>query len=272
MVSNIYFKLSKTFLALSIGLLVLSITSAICIIVTEFPIKPSFNHQGFENFITYFTFPLKALTAAFATFAIWLTLERMNQTERQINAIADNNKFNNYNKQMQDFLDYMKDTPLFTAIYEIDKTPHRGIIVPLYKIYYAETYETFRPRVKENVKNAIDKFYLEVANSPLAAQNCDLSKVPIAEIKKISTKASQDVRELIVPLTKRIYSRIQSAYTTKGISAEAIELTKERMQEFYAISWTLAFYRSLRIFDGQMDTTSGHFQDNFEHYYTNLRV
>ena len=272
MASNIYFKLSKIFLGLSIVLLALSITSAICIIIIEFPIKPSFDHQGFENFTIYFSFPLKALTATFATFAIWLTLERMNQTERQINAIADNNKFNNYNKQLQDFLEYMTDTSLFAAIYGIDKTPLRGIIVPLYKIYYAETYETFRPRVKESVKNEIDKFYLEVANSPLAAQNCDFSKLPITEIKKLSSKTSEHVRELIIPLTARIFSRIQSAYTSKSLPAQTIELTKERMQEFYAISWTLAFYRSLRIFDGQMDTTSGHFQDNFEHYYSNLGV
>lgn len=72
-----YYRASRVFYGASITLLSISIISACLIVFSELPLKPSLDHQGFENFLIYFGFPVKILAAAFATFTIWLTLEMM---------------------------------------------------------------------------------------------------------------------------------------------------------------------------------------------------
>ena len=268
----IYHRISRVFLFLSLALLVVSIGSAISVIVAEFPMRLSLNHQGFESFMIFFGFSIKALTATLATFAIWLTLERLSQTERQINAIVDNNKFNNYSKHLQDFIGYMKDTALFSALYEEEKMAHSIYLAPAYKTYYAETYETFRPRMKDSKRREIDMYYHEITSSVIGSKDCDLSTVPIAEINRISGIASGDVRELIIPLTQKVLSRMQLRYSSLNMPIQQIQSAKDRFEELHVVSWTFAFYRTLLSFDGEIRGTGGYFQDNFERYENALGV
>jgi len=268
-----YRRFSNLILASSIVLFAISIVSTVIIIIAEFPLKLSLNPQGFENFFNYFSFPTKALTATLATFAIWLTLERLSQTERQIDTITDDNKFNNYSKHQQEFVDFMKDVSiLISGICEIEKISPRVYLVPAYKTYFAKTYEEFHPHMTEGARLAIDKFYHEVAKSLIGEKHCDLAKVPFTEITKISSIASGDVRELIIPLTEKVLSRIQLEYSRINMPVQQIQLAKARFTELHVISSTLAFYRSLLAFDGEFGKDSGSFQDNFEQYENGLGV
>jgi hypothetical protein len=273
MTLNHYRRFSNYFLASSIVLFAISIVSTVFIIIAEFPLKLSLNPQGFENFFSYFSFPMKALTATLATFAVWLTLERLLQTEKQTYAIMDNNQFNNYTKHQQEFVDFMKDVSvLISGICEIEKISPRVYLVPAYKTYFAKTYEEYHHHMNEGARLTIDKFYHEVAKSLIGEKHCDLANVPINEITKISSTASGDVRELIIPLTEKVLSRIQLEYSRLNMPAQQIQLAKDRFTELHVISSTLAFYRSLLAFDGEFGKDSGSFQDNFEQYENGLGV
>ena len=190
-----YFRISKLFLVASIALFLLSLVSAISIIITEYPLKLSLNNQGFANFVTYFSFTIKSLTATLATFAIWLTLERLSQTERQIDAMMDNNKFNNYTTHRQEFINHLKESSLFEYMSIAEKVSPHVFITPLYQTYYSESYLDFRPYMKVSIKNKIDTFYNKIINSNMSRKDCDLANYSISEIVEISNAASEDVEE-----------------------------------------------------------------------------
>jgi len=268
-----YSRVSKLFLALSILLFLISIGSAISTIITEYPLKLSINNQGFENIVIYFSFTIRTLTATLATFVIWLTLERLSQTERQIDAIMDNNKFNNYSKHQQEFIDQLKESSLFGYISIAENIAPRVFIAPLYKTYYAESYLDFKPHMKDKIKNDIEVFYKIITSSKMSEQGCNLANYPIDEILEISKSASEHVEELIIPNTETIILKIKMKHGVSGIvnPSSALQSVITRFQCLHKIFWTIAFYSSLLVFDGELRTW-GHFQDNHENFMNNLGI
>jgi hypothetical protein len=267
-----YNRTSKLFLYLSFGLFIFSITTAILVLSAEYPMSPSFNSQGFANFINIFSFPLKLLTASLATFVVWLTLERLAQTERQIDAITDNNKFNNYGKHLQDFIDHLKESSLFVCLYEEEKVTQRGVIAAVYKLYYAETYRDFKPHMKEIFRREIDGFLQELRKSKVSEVDCNLENTSIDEIIRISDMASEHVGELIEPLTQKVVLRIKMRYGILKTQNQQIQSIINRFQRLHKIYWTIAFYRSLLSFDGTIEGVAGYYYDNYERYTKLLEV
>jgi hypothetical protein len=268
-----YYRISKIFLAISIALLFVSIGSVVSVIIVEFPMKLSLTSQGFENFVSYFSFSIKALTATLATFAIWLTLERLSQTERQIEAIMDNNKFNNYSKHQQEFIDYLKETSLFATLNKAEEVSPRVYIAPLYKVYYAENYVDFRPHMKDSVKRDIEVFYRKLDSSKMSTKDCKLESLPIDEIIEMSRIANDNVGELIEPLTENVVFRMKAKYGVAGLTNPPSPLQSmiTRFQCLHKIFWTIVFYKNLLAFDGEI-RAGGHFHDNYENYTKRLQV
>lgn len=145
--------------------LVISISVLIIQIADNSKLGFLWNSIGLNNFISLFDTSIKFLAALIGIIAVWVTLERfsqtdrrINQAERQMNIISDNNKFNNFLAHKKYFIDSFKlDTLLVNHIKETSSSNEK-ILNRIYHSIYYKSYHDFQPNIN-------DKFKLEIENS-----------------------------------------------------------------------------------------------------------
>ena len=171
--------------------LIISIVSYVFILISDGIMRtPLLNSSGLNEFLNLYQFPIKTLTATVVLFGLWLTIERMKQTEEQTNAITDNNRFNNFYKHRDDFINFYKTSLYYrlTLLYTkkvtiIDESD--AYFYPIYSIYYYSSYHNFQPTRNSNIiKNEI-ALLDKMKTSLLNILNRDLLDNDITDIKEV---------------------------------------------------------------------------------------
>jgi hypothetical protein len=261
-----YYRVSKVFLFISIAFLIVSLGSTISIIIAEFPVKLSPNSKGFENFVSYFSFPIKAFTATLATFAIWLTLERLSQTERQINEITDNNKFNNYYKHIEGFSRCISEEQLLKFLASTANQEMRSTIMIIHKHYYCDTYKDFVPRVRTEIRKQIQLFTDKLVSSPVVAEDVNLRTIPTTELEPIVALidggASTILESAMIELVK----------LATGGHASHLGSEHRRFELLSSLFLVNSFYMSLLAFDGNPMESSPFLGPRINQYYNDIGI
>lgn len=124
------------------------------IIVDKFSqIQLDFSQEGFTFFFDLFDFPVKLLTAGAVLFGLWLTIERMKQTEKQIDSIVSNNRFNNFYKHKEEFVNFMLNRQVFTQFPSNKHANIKNYTVMIYNLAYSTNPEEFSGKIKKEFKN-----------------------------------------------------------------------------------------------------------------------
>ena len=185
--SNINYKIfSIILLAISICLFLAFILSSIFIHINQPSLSLQLDSNGFSNFLKIYSPSLQIGTSAIIFFTLWLTFERMKQTQRQLEINQENVKFNNYYKHREEFNQFINKMPFFNFIKEHSQIPVDTLIPAIYSYFFNKSYTSFEPRLNTKSKEEIDNFIKDIKNSSLSNFNQDLEQVPIEEIKKLS--------------------------------------------------------------------------------------
>jgi len=75
------------------GLFVISVISNL---IEYSSLSFSLKGEAISNMLMVYSTSIKIGTAFFASLAIWLTIQRMKQTDNQIDELIKNNRFNNF--------------------------------------------------------------------------------------------------------------------------------------------------------------------------------
>ena len=110
--------ISEILLAISIFLFIAFILSTVFICINQPSLSIQLNSAGFTNFLKIYSPSLQIGTSAIVFFTLWLTFERMNQTEKQLNLNQENVKFNNYYRHKEEFSAFLNRMPFLKFIKE----------------------------------------------------------------------------------------------------------------------------------------------------------
>lgn len=144
--------------------------------------------QGFVEFERIFDFPIKILTVSFILFGLWLTVERMKQTDQQIESITSNNRFNNFYKHREEFLKKFKEFGFIKSIQNYSQKHMKNMVIPpdkkinidlkiddLASRFYEEFYYTksnkFIDNFNEVAKNKINQLIKDITALPRNYKN-----------------------------------------------------------------------------------------------------
>ena len=196
---NKYTIFSNILITISTSLLVLSILSTIVIAYT-IHLSFSFTKEGFELLLNIYKTPINFITASLATFVIWLTLERMKQSDKQLALYSENNRFNNYFKHREEFYKYLNNTKSVLDCSNIDESTIRKSANELYSMFYNENYQNFTPELNENGKSIIKKMKNELSNSSFNALKFKFLEIDQNELESFTFHLELSNNSLITSL------------------------------------------------------------------------
>jgi hypothetical protein len=235
----------------------------------------SFNTEGLNNLYTLSETPIKFFVGSFAVFAAWLTLGRMEQTERQLEITTDNNKFTNYYRHTQEYLNFFMKEPIFIELkkYNALMVDPQILLLALYRQYYYATYTLFVPHCNPQMHEYINSFRTGVRDSVLNRVGVDFSKLQSNDIPSIENISDRAFIQIVESLCRTSLPHIQRHLKTLGMPPKQIN---EEAVKFFSISvffWLDSFYYSILVFDGDMGTTLDNLADNYGEYirYLGLR-
>jgi hypothetical protein len=261
-----YTSVQKSLVLLTWGLLVSAFMGCVLIAATEKDLTWQWDRDGLVHFFSIYDIPMKLLGAAFATFVLWVTLGRVIQTERQIDAMTDNNKFNNYYKHMDEFLKFLSSISLISEYCKRQGVDPRMVFVPAYKSYYYDNYRLFEPRINGGARRTIDKFTETVKTSPLNQPQTQLESISSAELLPISRMADEVISAIVSSMTSGYIPSVQQFLRSAGLNVGPIETEVERFELIQLIYWVNSFYRSLMAFDGTAEEPTEQFAENYRNY------
>jgi hypothetical protein len=255
---------------LQIVLLSATLISTLIIAVAAKNVGLQLDGLGLRNFFLLYEIPLKLATATFAVFAIWLTLERISQTERQLDIMSDHNKFNNYYKHIDEFVKFVSEDPLvilWATVIDYDK---RALLTLLYKDYYYENYRKFVPHLNPNRVTLIETFYARLLSTRLVTPNINIETLPIQELQTLATLIDGYCQMLIDPVTDSMSNEVQAYLGTLSLTPVQIQTEWERYKLINRIYWGSSFYMNVMAFDGKPSDRSPEFVNNYENYLSYL--
>lgn len=229
------------------------------------PLSLDLSRDGINNFINIFNPSFEIGAVLLALFIIWLTFERMNQTEKrirqtqeQLRISEDNNKFNNYFKHREEFIEYFKTTSFYDYLININANFQ---ITHIYKKLYYENYNNFRPALNENSKNKIDYFLNKVKNSTINRPHFNLSKSQAPELIEIIRNNFSYIKDLFIEVNER-----EKEIVKEKSESENIFRTNTVCFYINEIYWAVKFFESIKMFDGENILSLSNFENNYLKY------
>ncbi|MCJ7690425.1 MAG: hypothetical protein MUO60_14045 [Clostridiaceae bacterium] len=149
-----------------------------------FPQKCKFDNQGFENFITYFSSSIKVGALFIIVLTIYLTLQRMHQTEWQNYIISDNNRFNNFYKHREEYLKFFQEKRLFIDLAKVAGYTLNQLLLDHYRIYYYKRDQEFKKEIKASALESIRQFINTIKNENLDNINMNIEDLTLDTVSK----------------------------------------------------------------------------------------
>jgi len=109
----------------------------------------------------------KIMAAMFAIIAIYLTVRRMNQTQKQIDVMSDNNKFNNFYRHKDIFNESLRKTEIIVIIGKYADMSISQLLNIYYRFFFETDYKEFVAKISSKGKKHIDRFIESLRNSKI---------------------------------------------------------------------------------------------------------
>lgn len=158
-------------------------------------------YENLMNLKNHFSPAFDVGGVTIAIFIIWLTLHRMVQTDerirltqKQLELIDQNNRFNNYYKHQEQFAEFLNNTIIK------DLLTSANIGLPLRNIYkeiYYDNYKDFKPNINENSNKIISLFLNTVKNSEMNKYSFNMIKCNYEHILKLCEVNFSFLHELL---------------------------------------------------------------------------
>jgi hypothetical protein len=259
---------SVSLLALSILLFIAFILSSVLIYINQPTLQFQPDSFGFTNFLKIYSPSLQIGTSAVVFFTLWLTMERMTQTEDQINLNQENVKFNNYYKHKEEFSAFLNRMSFFKFIKENIKVEIETLFPAIYSYFFNSSYKTFKPTLNPDAKKEIDDFINEIKNSTLSNPNQNLEQVSLDEINKLSNLINRTIEPICNINTEIEIVTVRLHLVT--VSGGPRKLVEERFKLLNNLFWTITLYEDILAFDGTYQAERANFTLNFISYRTSL--
>lgn len=232
----------------------------------------SSNYQSSKDFFTYFEFSIKFLVGAIASLTLGVTMLRAFQFDKNIEIIEDNNKFNNFFKHREEFKNRFRDDTFFKTISQLKPISIDTYLMPLYNIYYYQSYHNFKPAINVDAKEQIENFLKAIENTDLNKENYDIIKVEKSILVNISNMNNSLVRMLTDSINSVESPKVKQQLSLMNTPKTEIGPITTKFIYFNQLFWSISFYNSLNTFDGAMVIRCENFQINFENYRSGLSL
>jgi len=211
-----------------------------------------FSYTGFNNFITFFKFPISLLAALIAILSLFISIFKSSQTD-------DNFRFNNYFSHKKEFINYFSFIKPFDKYELITNRSIQNCLMVLHNEFFGKNYKLFNPSIpfENNIK--IQQFFQTSIN------NLSINKISSAqELTHEDThfplfeneKLNEFLNEFSKLITEEIFESNQDIQTTV-ISNETVfnNLTKSVL--------THLFLNSVLVIGGQEEKHITSLMNNF---------
>jgi hypothetical protein len=229
----------------------LGFVSALTVTYAIWPLEIKFTPAGFTFFFANFNAPITFFGVGFAVFASWLTLGRMDQTETQISLVADNNRFNNYYKHIDEFKNHIRQYPKLSTWLKHADQDIEPWLLELYREFYYKHPNEFAPRMNSKARVRVDLFLSTIIKSSLNAPSTNLlvADKQILDTLRISIPRvigfGSDRINSIESKTSRNFMRAQQTHES------VISATLRTFVYLNQIYWTCLIYLAFLEFDGE---------------------
>lgn len=146
--------LLKLFSILSTLLFCITIISSILISIYSDvnSLSLDFSYEGFENFLSIYSFPLKSFAGFLALFTIYVTLKRTYAAEKQIEIMSEQNRISNYFKYREEFVKHCQHSLYAKYYYQFvdSQSSNEEIFHPIFE-YYFGSLTSFNNKIRDDV-------------------------------------------------------------------------------------------------------------------------
>jgi len=252
---------SSLFLTFSIGLFILFICALFFTFINQPASQFQLDGEGFSNFLNIYSPSFQIGTVAIVFFTLWVTLERMNQTQKQLELTSENVSFNNYYKHKEEFRSYLKNMPIIKDINKESKIEVDVLLDPIYTYFFNKNYKDFKPELNHKSKKEIHTFIATMKKSTISKANQNLTNVIIDELKELSKLLNQVVDPICSIYTELDVATVRTHFMMRG--GHPIDLIEERFKLLSNIYWTASLFEDFLAFDGSYQSSRGYFSINF---------
>lgn len=137
-------------ISLVVGLVVFAIISIVYTALESGNVYFDIKSSGLVAFVKYYQHQLSILGISVLLFTVWVTFERMRQTNKQIRIISENNRFTNYNYHQEKFVEDLSSDPVINELHRAGRMDQELLIKRLYYHFYYETYSNFSPELNDD--------------------------------------------------------------------------------------------------------------------------
>lgn len=158
----------QSLLSLCISIIIIFALFSFATIYATSALEPDLSSNGWKHFTDLFDFPLKALAIVILLFTIWVTLERTIMTDRSIDVMTENNKFNNFFTHRKEFSQYFLESEIISILVNSSQRSAQEIINQLYAAFYTDRYQNFNPEINRGgikLISEINKFFYDNRDS-----------------------------------------------------------------------------------------------------------
>ena len=244
------------------------VISSAFIYANQPPLSLQLDSSGFSYFLKIYSPSLQIGTSSVIFFTLWLTLERMRQTQKQLDITQENVNFNNYYKHKEEFSLFLNKMPFFVFLKEHSKIEIETLIPSIYSYFFNTSYKNFEAKINPKAMNEINNFIEEIKKSSVSNPSQDLEQVSIEEIKKLSELINRTIEPILSINTNiEVVTVRQHFYQVGG---RPIKLVEERFTLLNNLFWTISFYEDFLAFDGIYQSERANFALNFTNYRTTI--
>jgi len=261
----------KNFQIFSVVLLVISVImffvfvlSSIFISINQPSLSIQLDSVGFSNFLQIYSPSLKIGASSIVFFTVWLTFQRMRQTQKQLDITQENVTLNNYYKHKEEFIQFLNKTSLFMFIKKKSPFDAEVFMPAIYSYFFNKSYKGFEPRLNPKSKIEINNFITEIKKSSISNVSQDLEQVSIEEIKRLSQLINRTIEPICSIYTEDQIITIRMRFSK--VSSRPIKLVEERFKLLNNLFWTILLYEDFLAFDGIYQSERASFALNFTHY------
>lgn len=272
MANNMLKKISYYLFFLAGGILLLIALVSFYSITAELNMVFSTSFQSSKDFFSYYEFPLKFLVGAIASLSLGVTMLRAYQFDKNLVIVEDNYKFNNFFKHREEFNKRFKDEIFLKTISELKSLSIDTYFIPLYNIFYYQSYHNFKPTINKEAKKQIENFLKSVEESEINKEDFDIIKIDKSILENISEKNNSFLRGLTNTINSRESPKFRKQLKMLNVADTDIGPTTTKFVYFNEFFWSISFYNSLNTFDGAMVVRCENFLNNFENYRSGLSL
>lgn len=183
-----YQTISKAVFYFSLGLMTIALTSFVYTLIFISRIYIDFSSQGWNDFLDNYSPQLKIAGVGLALFALWMTTERMRQTQDQIKAITDNNRFNNFFKHREEFIKYFGSKKYIVELAKNSIELLDTHLLRIYEHFFYNTYTDFTTSLNSYARKHCYFFLNTLNDSNLNQKDVDISIIDQSSIREILKK------------------------------------------------------------------------------------